>query len=110
MTTLDILRGEIKQSRNQGKTWQAIGDDYGVNRAMARLIGLGYQPGKKVRKALGLPPSSVVIVIGDGDVPDGSQTIRAMQCTCGQWFVANHPRRSHCFICRPAKIKAKETK
>lgn len=108
MTTLDVLRLEIQQGRSAGKTWQTIGDEYGINRAMARLLGLGYEPGKKVRAELGLPPSSVVVVIGGGIVPNGAQTIRALQCACGQWYIPNHPLRSHCFICRPARIKGRK--
>jgi hypothetical protein len=102
MMTLDVLRLEIKNKRFVGQmTWQKIAEGYGINRAMARLIALGYEPGKKVRNTLNLTPSATVIVFGEGDVPDGSQTIRAAQCDCGQWFISNHPRRKHCFLCRP---------
>jgi hypothetical protein len=106
MMTLDVLRLEIKNKRFVGQmTWQNIAEGYGINRAMARLIALGYEPGKKVRNALNLSPSATVIVFGEGDVPDGSQTIRAIQCACGQWFIPNHPARTHCFLCRPARGK-----
>jgi hypothetical protein len=98
--TLDSLCTEIKNKRSAGKmTWQAIADDYGINRAMARLLARGYQPGKKMRGVLGLAPSVTVIIIGDGLVPAGSQTIRAVQCSCGQWFIPNTPNRTFCFVC-----------
>jgi hypothetical protein len=106
MMTLDTLRQEIKNKRYADQmTWQDIAKDYGVNRAMARLIALGYQPGKKIRNVLKLSPSATVVVFGDGEVPDGSQTIRAFQCACGQWFIPNHPARTHCFLCRPSGRK-----
>ncbi|MBE3144443.1 MAG: hypothetical protein IMZ61_11050, partial [Planctomycetes bacterium] len=54
MMTLDNLYLEIQDKRSEGKrSWQSIADDYGINRAMTRLIALGYQPGKKIRSALG---------------------------------------------------------
>lgn len=100
--TLDTLYLEIKNKRSVGKkSWQNIADDYGINKAMARLIGMGYRPGKKVSAALRLPASASVYVVGEGAVPDGAQTIRAIQCTCGRWFISNHPRRKRCFLCHP---------
>ena len=102
--TLDNLYLEIRNKRFEGKkTWQSIAEDYGINRAMVRLIALGYQPGKKIRNVLGLAPSATIVVIGEGAVPDGSQAIKALQCGCRQWFIPNHPRRTHCFICRPVR-------
>jgi hypothetical protein len=100
---LTDLQKSITTMRSSGFSWEAIGCKYGINRAMARLLGNGYIPGRKIRKALGLPFTSAVIVIGDGEVPDGSQAIQAIRCNCGQWFISNHPLRTHCFICRPAK-------
>ena len=106
--TLDNLYLQIRNKRFEGKrTWQSIAEDYGVNRAMVRLIALGYQPGKKVREELGLAPSATIIVMGSGAIPDGSQAIRALQCECGQWFISNHPLRTHCFLCRPFRPKQK---
>jgi hypothetical protein len=93
--------------RSSGFSWEAIGKEYGVNRAMARLLGNGYRPGKKIRKRLNLPMPASVIIIGEGEIPDGSQAIKALQCKCGQWFIPNHPLRTHCFICRPSKTKTK---
>lgn len=106
MLTLDALCLEIKNKRFEEKrTWQSIAEGYGINRAMTRLIALGYQPGRKIRLALGLAPSASIVVMGEGMVPDGAQAIQALQCSCGQWFIPNNPARTHCFICRPAKIK-----
>jgi hypothetical protein len=109
MMTLDVLRLEIKNKRFTSQmTWQEIAKDYGINRAMARLIALGYQPGKKMRNVLKLSPSATVVVFGEGQVPDGSQTIRALRCACGQWFIPNHPARKHCFLCHPSRSNARK--
>lgn len=106
MITFDALCLEIQNKRSvQKMSWQKIGDAYGINKAMARLIALGYEPKRKVRRILDLAPSATVVVFGDGMVPDGTQTIRASQCSCGQWFIPNHPARTHCFLCRPARGK-----
>jgi hypothetical protein len=51
--------------------------------------------------------NSVVVIIGGGSVPPGSQVISAQVCECGQWFISNHPRRQKCFICSPFKRKGK---
>lgn len=100
MLTLDQLCRELKKSHELTQSWRATGEPYQLNPAMARMIANGYQPGKRVRKHLGLPPAvSVVVVMGE--VPAGSQAISAQQCECGQWFVSNHPRRRRCFLCSP---------
>ncbi len=65
-------------------------------------IAYGYSPGKKIRGLLGLPAESSVVVMA-GEVPAGSQAVAALQCECGQWFIANHPRRRRCFVCSPYK-------
>ena len=56
MITLEQLCLEIQNKYLGGYTWQNIAEDYGINRAMARLIALGYQPKNKIRTILGLPP------------------------------------------------------
>ena len=67
-----------------------------------RIATKSYEPRRQeTRTRLGLAPIASVVLIGEGELPDGAQTIRAIQCSCGQWFIPNHPRRKHCFICRP---------
>lgn len=76
------------------------GEAFGVNKAMARLLANGYNPGKKIRQILNLPDVAEVVVVF-GVVPNGTQAIKADQCPCGQWFISNHPRRKKCFKCSP---------
>lgn len=100
MITLEHLRVEINQKYAQNQSWQKTCESYGINKAMARMIALGYQPGKKIRKVLDLPEIAQVIALA-GSVPNGTQVIMASRCECGQYFVSNHPRRQKCFICSP---------
>jgi hypothetical protein len=51
---------------------------------------------------LGLPNVAAIVVIGEGEIPDGTQAILARRCPCGQWFIPNHPMRTYCFICHPS--------
>jgi hypothetical protein len=110
MTQLDPLtelQKNIKQQRSCGFSYEAIGKRYGLNRAMARLLEKGYVPGKKIRSTLGLPNISTIVVIGEGEIPDGTQAITARRCECGQWYVPNSGNRTHCFICRPYARRGK---
>lgn len=74
------------------ESWAKIGKDYKIHAPTVRLIANGYEPGNKVRKKLGLPPMLLV---------------KAMECSCGEYFISNHPRRIHCFICRPFRTRRK---
>lgn len=72
------------------------------NPRLAQMIANGYEPrNSRTRTRLGLAPHFAVVLVGEGAIPDGSQAIRALQCQCGQWFISNHPRRKHCFLCHP---------
>ncbi len=75
-----------------GESWAKIGKDYNIHAPTVRLIANDYEPGNKVRKNLGLSPMLLV---------------KAMECSCGEYFIANHPRRIHCFICRPFRTRRK---
>jgi hypothetical protein len=104
MTQLDLLtelQKNIATMRSDGFSWEDVGKHYNINRAMARLLGNGYVPGKKIRAGLGLPNISTIIVVGEGEIPDGTQAITAARCACGQWFIPNSGNRKHCFLCRP---------
>ncbi len=100
LRSLDHLSTELAE-KHPGTSWRKIGAEYGISGAMARLIATGYDPGKKIRQKLDLPQSATVIVILGNRVPDGTQVVNASQCSCGQWFVPNHPRRLKCFMCSP---------
>lgn len=102
----------LKVLHEAGHSWRRIQADYPEYKAislpsLARLAR-GIDPGNKVRHLLGLPPAATVIVIGGGQIPEGAQVISADQCECGQWFISNHPRRHKCFVCSPARRKARK--
>jgi hypothetical protein len=98
--TLEQLAALLWESHALTNSWRKTGAPYGLSGAMARLIALGYEPGRKVRAALGLRPVITVIQMG-AEIPDGAQVISASLCSCGRWFIGNHPRRTKCFICSP---------
>ncbi len=102
MRTLGQICLDLQERHALSQSWRVAGDAYGLNPAMARMIAYGYSPGKKIRGLLGLPAESSVVVMA-GEVPAGSQAVAALQCECGQWFIANHPRRRRCFVCSPYK-------
>lgn len=102
MRSLEQLSCEIREIHAGNQSWQKTADNYGINKAMARLLALGYQPGKKMRRKLNLPDIAQVVAIA-GEVPDGALVIKAERCECGQYFISNHPRRKRCFICSPYK-------
>lgn len=102
MPTLDHLRIDMQEIHARTQSWQKVGDCYGINKALARLIANGYEPGRKARKILGLPAYAEVIVISGEELPAGAQVISASFCrACGRPFISNHPRRKKCFICGP---------
>jgi hypothetical protein len=102
------LQGKIHDLSAAGKSQRAIAAKYGkpvTYGDIGRVLKGEFPKGRRKRVALDLSPSATIILIGDGEIPDGAQAIRALQCKCGQWFISNHPLRTHCFVCRPAKIK-----
>lgn len=107
MRDLEQLCTEIRNKHAETHSWQKTADAFGINKAMARLLAQGYKPGKKIRDRLGLPEVSQVVVIF-GSVPEGTQAIAANLCECGQWYIANHPRRKRCFVCSPYRRKDKK--
>lgn len=104
MQTLEELSIQMREHHARLQSWRKTGAIFGLNPAMARLIALGYEPGRRVREQLGLPPAASVVPVA-GAVPDGTQVAAATRCSCGRWFVSNHPRRKRCFICSPYKGK-----
>lgn len=103
MNTLEQISADLQERHKRLNSWRLAADPYPINKAMARMIANGYEPGNRVRRALKIAPIASVVVIGDGEVPEGAQVISALLCDCGQWFISNHPRRKRCFICSPYK-------
>jgi len=54
------LQNDIKKRHAAGETYQSIAKSIGINRALARHIGItpSYRPGKRIKKILNLDPSS----------------------------------------------------
>jgi hypothetical protein len=100
MRALEQLSCEIREIHETTQSWQKAAEPYGINKAMARLLAMGYNPGKKIRHKLNLPEMAQVVAM-EGEIPDGAQVIKASLCECGQYFISNHPRRKRCFICSP---------
>ena len=100
MITLDKICHDMQIMHCNVKSWKKVGDVYGINKAMARLVAGGYKPGKKTRAKLGLPKVSSVIVLF-GEAPNGTQSLGALLCPCGRWFIPNTGKRKRCFVCTP---------
>lgn len=99
----DDLRGKLNFEHDTiNLSWRRIADMYGVSVGLIHAIAKnGHVPkDEKVRKRLDLPPRIEITTI-IGDIPDGTVSLGAMRCRCGQWFISNHPRRRQCFICGP---------
>lgn len=113
MLTIEQVRVDLQKSHSETQSWRKTAKPYGIFPSMARMIAEGYEPGKKIRDKLKLPPAATVIVMGDGIIPNGTQAISAQQCVsekCGhQWYLSNHPLRTHCFICRPFRRRKRTT-
>lgn len=102
MPTLEQLCHEMKTLHCATQSWQKVGNKYGINKALARLIANGYQPGAKIRAVLGLPEHRQVIAVAGEIVHPDALTIGSKLCIdCGRAFIPNHPRRKRCFICSP---------
>jgi hypothetical protein len=108
--TVERLSRQLKEQYQITPSWRDVAracniltTDGRPDPALAdRIATKGYDPKRQeTRQRLGLSAFSAIVVIGDGDVPEGSQAVQAIQCDCGNWFITNHPRRKHCFICRP---------
>ena len=104
MMTLDRLCVDIKKRYSETNSWRKTAEPLDIFPSMARLIANGYNPGKKIRKKLGLQEIATVVVI-EGEAPNGTLAHSAQRCHCGQWYISNHPRRHKCFICSPYKGK-----
>jgi hypothetical protein len=104
MAEIDIIRLDILENHQMTKSWKITGDLFGINKASARLIAVGRDPGDNVQKQLKLSTLAYVIAIDGCEVPPGSQVIGARQCGCGKWFIANSGKRVKCYECNKPRI------
>ena len=98
--SLHTISTDMQKQHKNGISWVSIGKQYNIFPSMARMIAMGYNPGKKIRCRLGLPPMSTVIIV-TGTIPDGTQSLGALLCPCGRWFIPNTGKRKRCFVCTP---------
>lgn len=99
---IEKVRSRLLKEYNELKSWELVARHYGLTKAEVwKVATKKHEPKRvKIRNALGLPPGQFIVVI-NGEVPPGAQSIGAMPCLCGQHFIPNHPRRRACFICSP---------
>lgn len=106
--TFQQVREDIRALYRAKNSFRRIAkEDFGnqISHATIQRIYNGHEPKHAgSRLVLGLPQTSLVNPIS-GEIPAGTQVLNAVQCSCGQWFVTNHPRRSKCFLCSPYKGK-----
>ena len=105
---INDLRREMRNKyRENGSSWSTVGEAFHISKGMAfRIVERHYEPKDIfIRARLGLPNIAQVVPVV-GEIPNGTQAIRADQCACGQWFISNHPRRKKCFKCSPYRRKA----
>ena len=106
-----VLQAKVYEMNASGNSHRTIAQVYGKPISygdIGRIIKGVFPKRAEKRIALGLPPRFAVILIGEGTIPDGSQTIRALQCCCGQWFVPNTAKRKKCFICTHFRTRKKK--
>lgn len=66
---------------------------------LAGIAG-GRRVPQKWRRRLRVPEEGTVTVL-QGEAVDGAVALRLQACSCGVWYVSNHPRRRRCFSCSP---------
>jgi len=102
MRPLHALRREIKNDYKTLNSWRLVAQKWRSTKGTVYRIAHGYQP-KTIKLLLhfDLPLPEARVIAVAGIVPDGTQTIGALRCVCGDWFIPNHPRRRKCFVCSP---------
>lgn len=102
VTTVTDTKVQLSGLYRTGRyTWQEIAEIYDIPKATIHAFATGRRslPIKHYAK-FGIEYSGQVGSL-DGDIPDGTVSLGAMRCQCGQWFISNHPRRRKCFVCSP---------
>lgn len=103
--TWEEVQSIVAECYRAGKSYRQIAaEQYNnhISHATIQRVHKGIEPqAPKIREVFGLPDYRQVVLVTPGRIPDGTQVIHARQCSCGQWYVPNHPRRQKCFICSP---------
>ena len=113
MKTLRDVQQRLLQLHDKDKlSWRKISllpEYQGINHATISGTARGRDPKNiQVRQRLGLPMPTAHITVVIGHVPEGTMSIGALQCECGQWFISNSGNRRKCFMCSPYKGKKKK--
>jgi hypothetical protein len=102
MVDIDDVRSKIVERYLRLKNWQKVADEFGLSKGTIYKVAMyqDYEPKRiDILDKLGLKPSTARVRSINGTIPDGSQALGALVCSCGQPFISNHPRRRKCFIC-----------
>jgi hypothetical protein len=81
---IDAYKNHFILRHNEIPSWRKVAKEYGLHPNMARMIANGYDPGRKIRKVLGLPPRQEV-----DPCPKCGSVHTTKRCTSG-----NHKPRS----------------
>jgi hypothetical protein len=60
LSSVDGYRKQFLADYKKLHSWRKVASEYGLHPSMARMIANGYDPGKKIRRVLGLPPRQEV--------------------------------------------------
>jgi len=107
--SIEQLRECLREDHKRLGNWRDVSYEWKMPPGtLCRIAERAYEPKRPdIRRCLGLPIVSTVVVVGGESIPDGAQVYRADVCPCGQWYISNHPRRKRCFICSPYRRRVK---
>ena len=60
ITDIEGYRKQFLRDYKNKRSWRKVAKEYKLHPNMARMIANGYDPGKKIRGVLGLPPRQEV--------------------------------------------------
>ena len=100
---IGLLCIKLRERHENGKTWRAVADDYGVTPALVwRIANQGYEPKRaQIRAALGLPQLFPVLCAADVDLSNVliPRTARVVACRCGRLFLRTSNNMIWCQEC-----------
>lgn len=106
---LNQVINDIKNDYEFYGNWRAVSDKYEVNvKYVYDLAMHGKEPSNAiVRHKLGLPQiTAIVVVVGDGLIPPGTQVSGSRPCVrCGKPYAPNTATRRYCFTCHKVRMK-----
>ena len=114
VTTCDMIVERLKVLHStSGLSWRSIAnlDEYrGIPPGtLNRIAKHGYIP-YKWHYQFGLPGTErITEIAGVIVVPLSQVGASSRECTCGQFFIPNHPKRRRCFTCRPIQKSTRPT-